>query len=237
MDIETLLQAYQPSDEAVSVLRQTKIVLLVGIVSAGKDTIQRQVLQSDEYYAIITHTTRAPRVNAGVLEQDGREYHFVSQNQMYNLVRNRQMIEVNKFGENFYGTSVNEFRVARSQRKIALGDIDIHGIASFRAVAPDSVTALFVVPPDYATWRERLQKRYDSPETFATEWRNRRELTIAELEAALSVPYYHFIINDDLDRAVRVVHQIAQRPDMFRREDDEARLAARDLLEAIKQHD
>ena len=57
---------------------------------------------------------------------------------------------------------------------------------------------------------------------------------MAELEHALAVPYYHFIINDDLDRAVRVVTEIAHREDLFNRQDDEVRLQARDLLDTIK---
>ena len=55
-----------------------------------------------------------------------------------------------------------------------------------------------------------------------------------ELEHALSVPYYHFIINDELDRAVRVAEEIAHRSDSFNRHDDEARLLARDLLDEIR---
>lgn len=234
--IETLLQNYQASPEAAQILVDSRIVLCVGIVAAGKDTIQKQLEQLGDYRRIITCTTRAPRVNSGILEQDGVEYHFFSTQEMQRHIERHEMIEVNKFGDNFYGTHVDEFKTAMQQGKIALGDIDINGIASFRRIAPDAVIALFIVPPNYETWRDRLRKRYTSQDIFDKEWQKRRDITIKELEMALSASYYHFIINDDLDRAVRVIDEIAHRQDSFNRHDDEARLVARDLLDAIRAH-
>lgn len=233
MEIEDLIENYQASQETIAVLEHTKIVLLVGIVAAGKDTIQRNLLDLDGYKSIITCTTRPPRVNSGVLEQHGVEYHFLSKGEMQDKLEKQEMIEVNKFGDNFYGTHIDEFKKANELGVIALGDIDINGIASFRTLAPESVTAIFIVPPNYETWRSRLSKRYTSQEIFDVEWQKRKDLTIAELEHALSVPYYHFIINDDLQRAVRVTDEIAKRGDSFNRHDNEARLVARDLLESI----
>ena len=48
------------------------------------------------------------------------------------------------------------------------------------------------------------------------------------------MPYYHFVINDDIDETARIVREIASKPDVYNRKDDEARLAARDLLEQLK---
>ncbi len=233
-DIETLLTDYRANQEVVAILKQTKIVLCVGIVAAGKDTIQRQLEADGQYRRIVTCTTRAPRSNNGVLEQDGVDYHYLTFDEMERRIRNHEMIEVNKFGSNFYGTHIDEFKAAHESGAIALGDIDVNGIAAFRQLAPESVTALFIVPPDYETWKSRLRKRYKTQDLFDEEWRERRDITINELEHALDKSYYHFIINDDLDRAVRVVDEIAHRDETFNRHDDEARLLARDLLEAIR---
>jgi hypothetical protein len=79
----------------------------------------------------------------------------------------------------------------------------------------------------------RLKRRYTTDEAFLREWPKRRDSAIKELTRALEVPYYHCVINDNLERAVGVVAEIAQRPDVFTRKDDEARLAARDLLRNI----
>jgi len=236
MEIDQLLLSYQPDQIGLQTVHESRIVFLAGIISAGKDTIKNKLLNSSEYHPIITHTTRAPRINNGILEQDGKAYHFVSCDQMCQLLIDHKMIEVNHFGETYYGTSVKEFSDANKQNKIALSTIDINGISSFYNIAPHNVTAIFIIPPDYATWLKRVQKRYASIELFEKEWQTRRDLSIAELEYALKVPYYHFLINDDLDHAVKVADKIAHNAeDVFNRGDDEARLRTRDFLNTIKQ--
>jgi guanylate kinase len=231
--LSRLAQLYLPDDTARQILSQVDVMLLVGISGAGKDTIQSRLLETGNYHRITTHTTRPPRANNGVMEQNGREYHFVSYEQMESLLIDHKLIEVNQYGANFYGTSLAEFEIASHDGKVAVGDIDINGITAFRHLS-DTARAVFIIPPDYTSWRTRLSKRYSSTEEFEAEFPDRRTTAIAELEHALSVPYYHFIINDDLDRAVRVVDEIAHRRDSFNQHDDEARIKARELLDAIK---
>lgn len=233
-EIDQLIAHYQMSEASIATIKSTPIVLLVGITAAGKDTIQNRVLASDIYHKIVTHTTRAPRVNNGVLEQDGDDYHFVDLDTMREMLANQKFIEVNRFGDNYYGTSVEEFEEAKRENKIALGDIDVNGIASFKKISQDNIIPIFMVPPDYTTWRQRLDGRYASPEELERELPARLAAAQYELDHALSVPYYHFMINDDLDRAVRVTNEIALGGNVFNRHDDEARLRARDLLVSIQ---
>ncbi len=235
-ELDQLIARYQISEDAIKTIQTTPIVLLVGITAAGKDTIQNKVLESDEYHKIITHTTRPPRTNSGVLEQDGDDYHFVTTGRMHEMLVNDEFIEVNRFGDNYYGTSVGEFEVAKQEGKIALGDIDVNGIASFKAISEKNIIPIFIVPPDYVTWRQRLDGRYGSAEELARELPKRLMAAQYELEHALAVPYFHFMINDELERAVRVTDEIAHGKNVFNRHDDEARLRATDLLAAIRQN-
>jgi guanylate kinase len=234
MNLEQQAAHYQPSEQGIETIRSTDIVFLVGISGAGKDTLQAKLLESGHYHRIVTHTTRSPRSNDGVMEQDGREYHFVSHEQMQELLVQQQLIEVNQYGKNFYGTSVSEFEEARKTGTIAISNIDVNGVASFRNIAKDTIHALFILPPDYATWRQRLSKRYHSDEAFQAVYTERRAAALDELEHALSVGYYHFIINDEIDRAVRVINEIAHREDEFNHHDREARESAQTLLNAIR---
>ena len=78
-----------------------------------------------------------------------------------------------------------------------------------------------------------LRNRYNN-EAFAREWPKRRDAAIRELEHALEVPYYHFVINDELDATVDAVRSIAYNKDHFTRKDDEVRLIARDILESMR---
>jgi|SRR3989338_3240859 len=232
IDIESLVTSYQPPAEAIAVVRTTRITLLVGISGAGKDTIKTQLLQNDDYMDIVSHTTRQPRSNNGIEEVDGVDYSFIDMAAAEKMLLDSEFIEAKYVHGTIYGTSTAAVKKACDAKKIAITDVDIQGVDEYKDLSND-VTALFILPPDYSTWRGRLIARYATDAAFFDEWPKRRASAIKELTYALEVPYYHFIINDDLDRAVRVVDEIAHRGDAFNRHDDEARLAARDLLDAI----
>ena len=230
--IEDLITNYQPTESTIELVKSTKIALLAGISGAGKDTIKKQLLKSSEFRDIVSHTTRAPRTNNGCAEQDGIDYHFIDSQTAENMLQNNEFIEAKFVHGTVYGTSVAELKLAHDQNRVAITDIDVQGVEEYERLAPDSI-AIFIVPPNSQTWIERLKRRYATEEDFQTEWPKRHTSAIKELAYALEVPYYHVIINDDLERAIRVTEEIILRGDVFKRQDDEARLVARNLLNDI----
>lgn len=232
MTTEEIIKNYQPPQAALEAIRQAKITLLVGISGAGKDTIKRELLRQGDFYDIVSHTTRAPRRNEGEMEQPGVDYNFIDEDEARRMLDDGEFIEAKYVHGTIYGTSIAEVKKASAQG-VAITDVDVQGVTEYKAVS-QGVVAVFVVPPSYEVWIGRLRQRYATEEEFLDEWPKRRSSAIKELTHALEVPYYHFVINDDLERAVRVVDEMASRPDSFNRHDDEARLAARDLLEVIK---
>ena len=234
MDLAQRVKNYTPSSETVALIKTARITLLVGIAGAGKDTIKDQLLRSDDFRDIVSHTTRPPRENDGIPEVDGLDYNFIDIDTALKLVNEKAFVEVKVVhGDTLYGTSVAEIKAGQDEGKISITDVVVQGVGEYKQLSQD-VVALFILPPNYETWRERLAKRYKTNEELGAEWPKRRDSAIKELEFALSVPYYHFIINDDLERSVRIAGDIAHKPDSFRREDDEARLVARDILEELK---
>lgn len=236
MDIERIAQKYKIDQFGIDVVKKSKTVFIVGIVAAGKDTIIKRLLKKPDYHLIISHTTRRPRSNDGLMEVDGVDYYFVSFDTMAQLMADHKMVEVNKFGENYYGTSVSEIEDANKNNKIAISDIDIHGIKSFNDIAPNNIIAIFILPPDYETWVSRLRNRYkDADDVFNNSWQTRRSITINELEHALGSSKYHFVINDDLDQAVIEVDRISH--GLFDKSGyDRAREKASEILQHIKQN-
>jgi guanylate kinase len=233
MDLEQQIANYQTPQEAIELVRSTKIVLLVGISAAGKDTIKKRLLEVADFRDIVSHTTRPKRANNGVPEQDGVDYHFITLDQAAKMVDAHEFIEAKFVHGTVYGTSVEALQTIHDQDKIALTDLDVQGVSEYKAMSQD-VSALFILPPDFDTWVQRFKKRYETEDEFNTEFAKRSRTALVELEHALEVPYYHFIINDDLDRVVRVIDEIAHRQDEFNEHDTEARDIARNLLEAIK---
>ena len=231
--IEKLIREYQPSESVRQLVIQTKIVLLVGISGAGKDTTKQRLMQSSEFADIVSYTTRQPRQNKGIWEREGIDYNYIDEATATRLLENHAFVEAKFVHGTVYGTGVKQIQDIRDAGKIAVTDIDVQGVDEYKKLSP-GVVAIFLLPPNYQEWRRRLSVRYASQEEFDREWPKRYNSAIREITHALEVPYYHFVINDDIDETARIVRAIALKPDVYNRKDDEARLAARDLLEQLK---
>ncbi len=232
--LQQLIANYSPSSDAIDLIKQTRISLLAGISGAGKNTIKRALLdEGSDFHDIVSHTTRSPRQNNSIMETDGVDYHFISLDTAKEMLENYDFVEAKFVHGTVYGTSVAEIRKAHLDNKVAISDVDVQGVAEFKQIAPDSVS-IFIVPPSYDEWLSRLKARYSTEEEFFAEWHKRRQSSINELKHALEVPYYHFIINDDIERATRVSREIILRDDVFYEKDIEARILAEQLLEDIK---
>lgn len=231
--ITTILQTYHPSDQTVELVQQTPIVLLVGISGAGKDTIKHRLLDTGKYHHIVSHTTRAPRENGGVLEIDGVDYHFIALDTAEKLLNNGGFVEAKMYSGNVYGTSAAEIQAAHDEEKIAITDVEVQGVAEYKAISPN-VIAIFILPPNYEAWQERLRARYSEGKIDPTDMEKRMHTAVRELEEALKVPYYHFVMNDNLDTAVETVDKIAHNQDVFNRKDTEVRAQAEDLLDTLR---
>lgn len=203
-EFEAILEAYEPSESVKELVRATPILLLVGISGAGKDSINQRLLATGEFHNFVSYTTRAPRRNNGVLEQDGSDYHFVSQEKMEDLLRDGEMIEAKLYSGNIYGTGVKDLREAAAAQKIAVNDVEVQGVAEYKEIAP-TVHAVFILPPSYEVWRQRFAARYSGGEIDEDDWQKRLITARTELQTALSAGYYDFVINDDLDVAVQEV--------------------------------
>lgn len=233
--LRSLLETYSPSAKTVALVRSTPIVLLVGISGAGKDTIKHRLLETNEYHHIVSHTTRAPRENHGVFEQDGVEYHFISKEQAADMIRNGEFVEVKEYSGNIYGTSAAELQKAHDAGRIAVTDIEVQGVAEYKAIS-DGVIAEFILPPSYDEWQRRLMNRYGDKGPDVADIAKRMDTAIGELEEALAKEYYHFVINEDLDEAVRIVDRIAHKNDAFNQIDKSYHVWAEQILADLRAH-
>lgn len=231
--IELLLTRYKPSDEAIKIVSKVRTLFLVGISGAGKDTIQRILIESGKYHQIVSHTTRKPRKNHGVLEKNGIEYHFISLEQAAVMLENHEFVEAKYYSGNLYGTSVEEFKKAQGKNKIAVCDIEIQGVMEYKSFVPDAVHAVFLLPPSYNVWQQRWKKRWGE-ETGSESRKLRMQTAIAEIEHVLSTGYYSIVINDDLDETVKAVNTIAKTGIQDDQSYDVGRKTAEEILEAMQ---
>lgn len=234
-NLKSLASSYQMSSETVNLVNSTPIVLLVGVSGAGKDTIKHHLLQTGEYHHIVSHTTRKPRENMGVMEQDGIEYHFIDASQASEMLQQGKFVEANVYSGNLYGTSAAEIAASKQEHKIAITDMEIQGVAEYKKIS-ERVIALFILPPDFNEWQRRLNIRYGVSGANKEDMEKRMRTAIEELKEALEKPYYHFIVNDDIREAVKAADEIAHKGNEFGRVDKSFRIWAEKLLLDLESH-
>jgi guanylate kinase len=212
--IKQKVAAYQPDKDRLAELNHMRIVLLSATSGTGKDSILHYLLSTypDEYYQVVSHTTRQPRRNNGVLEQDGIDYHFINFEQAESLLDTKAYVEANIYNNNIYGTTVTEFEKANAQGKTAITEVEVNGSDDFIALVP-SVKTIFIVPPSFEEWRRRLMNRYgDDTDQYSEDIRGRMEIAEYELENVLASDHFYLIINDTLEHGGEKIRAIATDP-------------------------
>ena len=173
------------------------LVVLSGPSAVGKDTVLREMRERGVpmYYAI-TATTREIRPG----EVDGRDYHFLSAEEFEARVESGDFVEHATYAGNRYGTLRSE--VERPTRGTVL-EIDLQGARQVRDALPGA-TQVFIAPPSLDDLRHRLEGRgADSPEQI------RERLAVAPEELAARAEFEHVIVNDDLERAIGDLAELA----------------------------
>jgi guanylate kinase len=233
MELEDLIRSYKISSAGIELVKSTPILLLVGVSGAGKDTIKHKLLETGKYHHIISHTTRAPRKNGDVMEQDGVEYHFIDKDRAKEMLENHEFVEAKMYSGNIYGTSIAEIQKAKDEGKVAVTDLEVQGVAEYKAIS-ENVIAVFILPPNYDEWQRRLHARYGSAGGDPADIAKRMKTAVAELEEALNKPYYHFVVNENIDVAVDAVDSIARHHDEFTMIDRSFHIWAERLLEELR---
>lgn len=100
-----------------------KILALIGESSAGKDTIQRWLVENlPNAHGIVSYTSRPPRD----YEVDGVDYHFVSTGRFMQLFCEDKILESSVFNNWFYGTGIDDLE----EDKINIGVFNPEGISN-----------------------------------------------------------------------------------------------------------
>ena len=190
------LADYHVSDEAKRVLSAVRLLLFVAPTATGRDTIIKSLQRTGNYHPLVTNTTRAPRTNNGITEQNGREYWFKSEEEMLDELNRGELVGTAVIhNQQVSGISVKELAAAEKDRKIAVTDIEIVGATSIHKLKSDAMF-FFMVPLSFDIWMERLHLRgYMAPDELV------RRMTSAEreLSTALKADYFRFILNDTLE--------------------------------------
>lgn len=207
-ELESKILNYRPSAEAKELLRDCPLLLLVGSAGSGKNTLENELIKTGRFESLTTHTSRAPRSNNGIPEQEGLEYHFITKDQALRMLDEHQFIEAAYTHGNLYGTSVTEFVRVKNEGKIGVGDIDVKGIRSYRQTS-NNLTAVFILPPSFKVLISRLKARYGASHD-QEELKIRLKTALDEFNELLITDYYYALINDNLEETLKSILDIAE---------------------------
>jgi guanylate kinase len=173
------------------------VLVVTGPSGVGKGTLIRHLLERrPDYRLSVSATTRAPRPG----EVDGRDYHFLSQQEFERRLAAADFLEHALYAGNHYGTLKEE--VENAPENLVL-EIEVEGARQVRKALPEA-TQVFIAPPSDEALRERLEGRMtDAPEAID------RRLARAKEELAARQEFKRVIVNDDLNRAVDELVELA----------------------------
>lgn len=205
-DFKETLEHYSIAPRGKQILNETSLVLLLAATSTGRNTVIRELVKTGNFHFIVSDTTRKPRVNDGILEQNGLEYWFKSEQDFLNDLQKGLYLEAEVIhDQQVSGISFLELQRAKDEHKIAITDIDLKGCQTVVAAKPDTV-AILLIPPSFEEWQNRIRRR-GIMET--TELRRRSETALRIFEAGLTGDYFKLIVSDNVERSSRLISMYA----------------------------
>lgn len=178
------------------------LIVVSGFSGAGKGTLMKSLLKQypGQYTLSISATTRQPRDG----EEDGREYFFITKEEFEKMIAQEQLIEYARYVNNYYGTPRAYVEQKLEEGKDVILEIEIQGAMKVKKRFPETVL-LFVATPTAGELKRRLTGRGTESEEVIES-----RLQRAVEEADGMDQYDYLIINDDLERCTKELHDIIQ---------------------------
>lgn len=95
------------------------ILIITGPSGVGKNTIINALSEKLDFKFSVSHTTRPKRKS----EVNGKDYHFVTEEEFQLMVNNNELIEFEEYGGFTYGTSRKELE----QDGLIILDLEVNG--------------------------------------------------------------------------------------------------------------
>ncbi|XP_039274918.1 peripheral plasma membrane protein CASK isoform X22 [Nilaparvata lugens] len=188
------LVTYEEVVKLPSFLRKT--LVLLGAHGVGRRHIKNTLIAKhpDKYAYPIPHTTRPPRSD----EENGRNYYFVSHDEMMADIAANEYLEYGTHEEAMYGTKLETIRKIHQDGRVAILDVEPQALKILRT-SEFAPYVVFIAAPllqnlaDYDGSLERLAKESD----------------------LLRQAYGHFfdltIVNNDIEETIAALERAIER--------------------------
>ena len=183
-------------------MRKGRLFVITAPSGAGKSSLIRALLKDDPSLKLSTsYTTRAPRPG----EQNGREYHFVSDDEFLAMRGRGEFLESAEVHGHRYGTAKRVITEALERGHDLLLEIDWQGARQGRGLYADCV-GIFILPPSVEELERRMRSRGQDAEAVI-----QRRLQNAREELTHAGEFKYAIINKDFETAKQELAAILQK--------------------------
>ena len=190
-----------PGSAAVATPVHSRLTVLSGPSGVGKSTVVAELNRmSPGIWISVSVTTRHPRPG----EVDGREYHFVDDDEFDRLVAGGALLEWAQFAGNRYGTPREPLNRKLEAGVACLLEIDLAGARQVKRAVPEA-RLVFLAPP---SWDE-LVRRLTGRGTESAEVMERR-LTAARDELAAAGEFEVTLVNTSVQDVCRQLVALMQ---------------------------
>ena len=169
------------------------IYIITGPSGVGKNTIIEAMSTDLDFYFSVSHTTRPQREG----EVDGKDYHFVTEEEFNSLVDENLMIEYEQYGGFFYGTSKKEIL---KESNIILLDLEVNGATKLLSENDDFI-GIFIDIDDNELVKRLKNRGHDK--NFID-----KRMQLASIQREKKSHYQYHVDNVDIKSSVNQILDI-----------------------------
>lgn len=163
---------------------------------SGKTTIVKHLLKNNPDLGFsISASTRDKR---GRIEEDGKDYHFLSPEEFKRKIDQDEFIEWEEvYAGNFYGTLKSEIERIWAEGRNVIFDVDVKGGINLKKYFGDKALAIFVKVPSLDLLRQRLNERGTETEESLS-----RRVFKAQFEMTFQDKFDVVLVNEELQKSL-----------------------------------
>jgi guanylate kinase len=191
-----LVRNYTPASDVASHIKNLDLLMIIGPSGAGKTAIINRL----NLQYIPSDTTREPRPD----EKEGVDYFFRQDyDQIIDEIKNGRYVQVAvDSGGDLKATRDSTY----PQTGIAVMAVIASAIPNFRQLGFRKTISVFITPPSFEEWMQRL----DVHELSAEQQALRLAEAARAFEFALNDKETHIILNDDIQDAVNQTKNVLE---------------------------
>lgn len=191
-------------------MKKGLIFVISGPSGSGKTTLAKKILRDSvlrpKLARLVSFTTRPKRRG----ERDKQDYCFISKAEFLKLRKRKKFLEWTRYLGYYYATAKNELKNKLSAGKSVVLCIDQKGAFNVRRFFGAQARLIFILPPDLATLKQRIELRaghvlHEHGQEIS------RRLGLAKDEIKQAHKYDYCFVNKSLNKALKVLKDIIRK--------------------------